>query len=108
MRRLTDEAATALLRALCVHFVHFAGTFRIEELVSRPWASVTFRGARHRVTLALEGEGAGDAADAFLGGLTEAEFELPGHILADIAPAGEKRTGDRVRLTLEALTVEDD
>jgi hypothetical protein len=107
MQRLSDDAATGFLNALCVHFVHFAGAFRVEQLVSTPWASVTFSGARHRVTFTLEGAGAGGAADAFLAGMHEAEFDLPEHILADIALAGEDRAGDRVRLTLEALTVED-
>jgi hypothetical protein len=51
------DAATALLRAVRVHFVHFAG-FVLEEIRSRRWASITFRGARHELVFRLEGEGA--------------------------------------------------
>jgi len=110
MRGVTEDAATALLRALCFHFVHFDGTFRVDELSSRGWASVTFSGARHRIAFSLTGAGAGAAADAFLDGVGEAEFDLRGHILADIAVVGEERdgAGDRVQIRLDALTVEDD
>jgi hypothetical protein len=97
-----------LLRALSARFADFAGQFRVEQLVSTAWASVTFRGARHRVRFTLEGEVAEAAADAFLAGMEEAEFDLPGHILADIALAGDERSGGGVRLTIEALTVTDD
>lgn len=106
---MTRDSATALLRALSEGFAACSGAFRVEELVSTPWASVTFSGARHRIRFSLEGEGAAAAADAFLAGLAEAEFDLREHILADVAVVGEERSaaGDRVVLTLEALTVED-
>jgi hypothetical protein len=109
MRRVVEDAATALLRALCASFASFDGGFRVDELASRGWASVTFTGARHRVAFSLDGPGAGAAADGFLQHLEETEFELEGHILADIALVGEERNlgADRVRLSLEALTVED-
>jgi hypothetical protein len=109
MRAISGDAATALLRALSVHFAAFGGLFRVEELTSRSWASVTFTGARHKVAFSLEGEGAACAADGFSARLGEAEFDLRGHILADIALVGEERSdaGDRVRLRIEALTVED-
>ena len=108
MRTVADDAGTALLRALGARFAGFGGDYRVDELVSRSWASVTFRGARHRVALTLAGTGAAAAADAFLAGLAETEFDLRGHILADIALASDERDGDCVRLRLEALTVEDD
>ncbi|HEX8191922.1 MAG TPA: hypothetical protein VF552_03400 [Allosphingosinicella sp.] len=109
MRGLSGDAATALLRALGLRFVDFPGHFRVDELTSRSWASVTFTGARHRIAFSLEGEGAAAAADAFVAGLPEAEFDLRGHILADVALAGDERcaAGERVRLRIEALTVED-
>jgi hypothetical protein len=101
-------AGEELKRALRVHFVHFGGAVAFEALTSRPWASVTFSGERHRLTLCLRGPGAAAAADAFLAGLGERDFGLRGHILADIAAVGDMREDgeDSVRLTLEALTVE--
>ena len=107
MHALTDDAATAVLRALRIALAAFGGRFTLHELVSRGWASVTFSGARHRIAFSLDGEGAGAAADGLIGALGEADFDLRGHILADIALAGEERSADGVRITLEALTVED-
>jgi hypothetical protein len=108
MRALTEDAATALLCALSANFGTFRGLFRVDSISSRPWASVTFSGARHRIALTLEGEGAAAAADSFAARLGDAEFDLQGHILADIVLAGEERSpsGDRVAMRVEALTVE--
>ena len=112
MRKVIEDAATALLRALgaeFVNFVNFGGAFRIDELASRSWASVTFSGARHAVAFTLEGSGASAAADAFLATMEEAEFDLGAHLLADIVLVGDDRSAaaDRVQVRLEALTVED-
>ena len=102
---LTD-AATALLHAIRVHFVHFAG-FAIEEMSSRRWASVTFRGARHELAFRLEGEGAEAEAGRFLSGLEARGFELRGHLLANLSLLAEERRPGWARIRLEALTVED-
>jgi hypothetical protein len=102
-----NDATAAFLRAIRVNFVNLVLT--VEEIRSRSWASATFAGARHELSFRLEGEGAGAAADAFLATLTAAEFDLRGHILADIALVSEARSddGNVVRISLEALTVED-
>lgn len=78
----------------------------IESIASERWASVTFTGARHRIACRLGGERAIELAGAFCAGIGEAEFELPGHIVADIAVM--EMTADRsgVAILLEALTVE--
>ena len=100
---LKRSAARELARS--VTFVTFATPGKIE---SWPWASVTFTGERHRLTLTLTGPEAAAAADIFLEGLGERDFPMRGHILIDIACVGDTRGEDEVRLTLEALTVEDD
>ena len=105
MKRIRD-AGEKLARAIIVNFMNFSGELTVEKLQSHGWASVTFSGARHRIRLRLEGPGAGAEADAFLAGLSEREFELRGHLLADIFLVSEKR-GEAVRLDLEALTVEE-
>jgi hypothetical protein len=104
--RVTDSA-TALIRAVRARFALQGVDFAIEELRSRSWASVTFAGARHELAFRVEGERAEDAAGCFLGGLDAAEFSLRGHMLADIALVSEERRPDRVRIALEALTVEE-
>jgi hypothetical protein len=91
-----------LLRALSVNFVNF----KVEEARSRSWASATFTGVRHALTLRLEGPGAAAAADVFLDDIEEREFDLRGHYLADIAVIGlEDIAGGGVRIGLEALTI---
>lgn len=102
---MSRDATSALLRAC-------AGKLGrppiVEEVRSRSWASVTFSGARHELSLRVPGEGAGALADAFLADLDEAQFRLPGHILADIALVGRADGADGVTIRLEALTVEED
>jgi len=102
-----NDATTALLRAVRMRFAGLQ--IVIEEIRSRSWASATFAGARHELTFRIEGEGAGAASRMFLETLTEAEFELRNHILADIALVADERLdcGNGVRISLEALTVED-
>lgn len=68
------------------------------------WASATFVGARHRLALSLA---AGEGSERWLAGLDEAEVELRGHLLADLVVTGAERSGGRIAVTLEALTVED-
>ena len=106
MKAFTDST-TELLRSLCRTFVSFEVAF--EEIRSRSWASVTFTGARHEVSFRVSGAGAAEAADRFIAHLEAKEFELRGHIMADIALVAEERPdgGDWVRISLEALTVED-
>ena len=99
------DATTALIRALDINFINLT----IEDIRSRCWVSGTFTGVRHELTFRVEGEGAEAEADLFLDGLEEAEFDLRGHVLADIAlvsRADDKEAG-LVRISLEALTIED-
>lgn len=56
------------------------------ELVShaeRPWASATFSGSRHDVTLSFSGHETFDAAEQFIEALPEHEFSIPGQLVAD-------------------------
>jgi len=100
-------AGDELKRVLRVNFVQLGAAVAIESLASRPWASITFSGERHRLALYLPGPGAGAAADAFLDGLAERDFALRGHVLADIVLADRSDEDEQVRLILEALTVEE-
>ena len=102
---LTD-AATVLLQALRIVFGAFDG-FVLEEIRSRRWASVTFQGARHELDFRLEGEGAEEAAGRFLSGLDARNFDLRGHLLADVSLVAEERRPGFARIRLDALTVEE-
>ncbi|HYI64032.1 MAG TPA: hypothetical protein VEW71_04020 [Allosphingosinicella sp.] len=100
------DSGDELERAICASFGRLPATLKVEERSSRPWASITFAGARHRLRLSLRGPSAAASADAFLAGLPEREFDLRGHFMADIALIEDVRGDGSVRLTLEALTVE--
>lgn len=67
------------------------------------WASVTFTGARHRLSLA----GADSAAARdWLAALAELELEVRGHLVADIAVDASARADGRLSAEVAALTVE--
>jgi len=95
------DATTALIDAIGANFVNLT----MEEIRSRSWVSATFAGVRHELTFRVEGEDAEAEADRFLDGIEEAEFDLHGHILADISLVS--RIADPVRISLEALTFEE-
>lgn len=82
-------------------------TFALEEIRSRAWASVTFRGSRHELIFRLDGPDAHEAAERFAVDLEASAFPLRGHILADIAVIEQEQEAGRARLRIEALTVED-
>ena len=108
MREVSGDASIEFSRAIRGKFANFDTVFSLHELTSRSWASVTFSGARHRIDFTLAGPDAGTAADVLLGNLEEAEFNLRGHILADLSLVAEDRgEAGKVRISLEALTVED-
>jgi hypothetical protein len=71
----------------------------------RPWASATFVGARHGVTLILYGTDAASRAADLAQSLPEREFRIPGHIVADLATQIVQADGE-IRLILSILTVE--
>jgi hypothetical protein len=101
-----NDAASAFLRAVRASFSSLVG-FALEEIRTRAWASVTFSGARHELAFRIEGEGAEAEAARFLDGLDAREFELRGHIVADIGLVEEERAPGCARIRIEALTVED-
>ena len=100
------DAGTAFLGAIRAHFARFGG-FVLEEMRSRRWASVTFKGARHELIFRLEGEGADEASERFLAGLQASNFPLRGHLVADVSLVSQERRRGWTRIRLEALTVEE-
>ena len=75
------NAAEALRRALVAAFASDRIIADIAAVRSTPWASVTFTGVRHELSMRLSGP----RADELITGLSERELDLPGHILIDIA-----------------------
>lgn len=86
---------------LCAALLRMAAPAHIIRSHERPWASVTFSGARHWITLnVLCGRVATLEAD-----LPEAEFNLPGQLVADLTITATRDLGAETQLDIEALTV---
>lgn len=102
---MNKSAVGALRRALKKAFVGFGGLIEIETRDVREWASVTFAGERHGVTVRLEGDGAGEAMARFREGLEDREFDLGDHILIDITVSDLHCTAAAAGIGLTALTV---
>ena len=99
-----DRTHRLLARALATRFAPL--TSDVASVSITPWESATFTGARHQWAVTVAGDGAWPAAKAFSRTLAEAEFDLPGNIVADIAvTAMDKADPQTVSLTVEALTV---
>ena len=81
----------------------------IMEASCAPWASATFQGTRHLIRLRMSDADAEARSAALAATLPEAEFHLPGHIVADMAVDGRTccAASGNWLLDLSALTIED-
>lgn len=97
------------IRVAIVNFMNFTSRIGVEAIHVEPWASVTFSGARHHLTVTFDGPGAVGAAADLLDRLDDLEVELAGRIVADLSLLSEARRddGDYARLELEALTIDE-
>ncbi len=76
-------------------------------VTTRPWCSVTFVGALHYMTISLA-NGSVEVVDAFRNALIEVEFELNGHLVADVETREAITTPDGgAALNIVVLTIED-
>lgn len=76
----------------------------------RPWASVTFAGARHRVVLEFAGDDAVTGGETLIADLFEHEFSLPRQLVADatvVATDHRLLPEPCLRVECELLLVED-
>lgn len=71
---------------------------------SSAWASATFVGTRHVLTMTSSDD---PRLDALLGELPEAEFVIPGHVVIDCIGTAMGGDGIRAEVTIEALTIEE-
>lgn len=97
------DAATRLERALLSAARDAGVCAEIAAADWQRWASVTFTGARHQLTLTAI---ACPAAHGWLAALPEHEFELGAHLVADLAVAAVRDDGEKLEIEIEALTVE--
>lgn len=104
-----SKAAAGLFRALVQRSGLPRDRVLLSACVSTDWQSLTFAGERHHLLLRLVGEDAAGGAERLTLGLADAEFAVPGQLVADIALAGMPVRSDDGSITIEveALTVED-
>ena len=98
------DAGTALVRVLEADARQTGCPVRLISSDWTRWASATFTGARHKLSLeAVEGS----ALDDWLAGLPEADLPIRGHLVADIIVMSVQRADGTATIGLEALTVEE-
>ena len=109
MKLAMSPAASGLLRALLQRAQVTRDRILLTDWRSTDWQSLTLIGERHRVRLRIPGPDAMEIADRLTNGLEEAEFSVPGQIVADIQQSGISRAmaDGSVELSVEALTVEE-
>jgi hypothetical protein len=110
MKIAMSSAASALLRALIARAGVERNRILLTDAVSTDWQSLTFAGERHRLSLRVAGSDSHEVALRMCAGLEDAEFSIPGLLVADIGLAGAARRAldGATDLTIEALTVADD
>jgi hypothetical protein len=105
-----SPAASALLRVLIARAHVARDRILLMDVQSTDWHSLTFAGERHLLELRVQGPDSAQAAERMIAGLEDADFSIPGVLVADISVASApKRAFDgAMELTIEALTVEGD
>eukprot|EP01037_Dinobryon_pediforme_P026818 gene26818-29467_t len=96
------DAATLLKRALERHADAAGCDVALEMLEMTRWASATFAGARHRISLTLRDDPLGER---WLNGLGDADLPISGQLVADLATVAVTRRDGMLVAALEALTV---
>lgn len=107
MKLALSPAAAGLLRALVARAGINRDRILLTDFRSTDWQSLTFIGERHEMELRLPGPDADLLAMRLTEGLADAEFSIPGQIVADIGlerPPSHNRDGS-VTLHIEALTI---
>lgn len=107
MKLAMSPAAAGLLRALLDRAGVDRNRILLSDFRSTDWHSLTFAGERHQIALRIPGPGSAAIAKALTRDLGEAEFAIPGQIVADIAVDGAmvEHPDGATSLSIEALTV---
>ncbi len=71
-----------------------------------PWASATFAGERHIFNFSVAGIAASSHVESLAKDLGDMEFDLPGHLVADIMMSDVFEGQSFTTMTVEALTVD--
>ena len=101
---MSRSAAPMLERALREAAGHAGCPIAVPTSQAARWASATFIGERHMLTLACSD---GPAFEAWLDALPEADWKLCGQLVVDLCVTARRRVGDQLCADVEVLTVED-
>ena len=110
MKIAISPAATALLRALIGRAAVDRNRILLTDAHSTDWQSLTFTGERHHLSLRVTGFDSREVVERMCVGLADAEFSIPGVLVADIAIVGNPRSASdgATELVVEALTISED
>lgn len=108
MTAATLSSSAALLRILIARSGASREQVLLNDICSTAWHSLTFDGERHRLSLRIVGPNADSFARRMTYRLEDAEFSIPGILVADITVSmGPDALADgTVALSIEALTVD--
>ena len=107
MKLAMSTAEAGLLRALLARAGVDRNRILLSDFRSTDWNSLTFAGERHEITLRIPGPNARTVAALLIEGLEDADFAIPGQIVANITLAKlpvDQRDGS-ILIEIEALTV---
>lgn len=96
-------SAARLLRALERSAQAHGCTPALTLVATHDWASALFVGARYEVAAVLE---RGDAAEAWLSALPEADLPMPRQFAREVAVVA-RDDADRIAATIEVVILED-
>ena len=107
MKPQLSVAASGLLRAILARTGVDRDRILICDWTSVDWQSLTFIGERHEATFRITGPDAIRFVAMISDGLAEAEFTIPGQVVADIALAEPPlpQPDGSILVKIEALTV---
>ena len=100
-------AAAGLLRSLLARAGGNRNRFLLIESRSTEWQSLTFVGERHEMRFRVPGLDATEIITNLTSRLEDAEFSIPGQIVADIGLAVPpwRESDGSITFELEALTI---
>ncbi|NUQ17758.1 MAG: hypothetical protein HOP95_04790 [Sphingomonas sp.] len=102
-----SQAAASLIRALVARARVERNRILLTDVQSVDWQSLTLTGERHQIAFRVTGLDSAEIARRMCAGLEDAEFSIPGVIVADIAVVGApaRQCDGATELMIEALTV---
>ncbi|MBB4155389.1 hypothetical protein GGQ80_003309 [Sphingomonas jinjuensis] len=98
------DAAPLLASALRRSAIAAGISIDIVQAIERPWASLTFSGTRHCLTLTME---SGKHADEWLAAIESAALLMRGHVAGEPALVARRQLADLIEATIEVVTIED-